>query len=420
MESLNWVDYLFIFSLVSIWMLLFVNIILSLAGYRYYLKALNNELKGLENEKYPKVSILVPAHNEEKVIGRTVKSILLLNYPKDKMELIVINDNSSDNTKEILKQIQKEYRSYNFKIINTDNITGGRGKSNALNIGYKHSSGDFIAVYDADNTPDKNALKYLMETIIEDEYLGAVIGKFRTRNKDRNMLTRFINIETLSFQWMCQAGRWNLLNLCTIPGTNFVVRKNIIQKLNGWDPKAIAEDTEISFRIYELGYKIKFVPYSVTWEQEPENLKVWFKQRTRWAKGNIYVLLKYFKNIFKGTSKDIIFDIFYFFSVYFLFLSSVIISDILFIVGIFFNINLHVTGNFNVLWILAYVLFVLEVSLTLTLEKGESNKENLILVPIMYFTYCQMWMIVALRGIIQYIRDKLFKKEIKWYKTERF
>ncbi|ABS41366.1 glycosyltransferase [Clostridium botulinum] len=420
MESLNWVDYLFIFSLVSIWMLLFVNIILSLAGYRYYLKTLNSELKGLKNEKYPKVSILVPAHNEEKVIGRTVKSILLLNYPKDKMELIVINDNSSDNTKKILKQIQKEYRSYNFKIINTDNITGGRGKSNALNIGYKHSSGDFIAVYDADNTPDKNALKYLMETIIEDEHLGAVIGKFRTRNKDRNMLTRFINIETLSFQWMCQAGRWNLLNLCTIPGTNFVVRKNIIQKLNGWDPKAIAEDTEISFRIYELGYKIKFVPYSVTWEQEPENLKVWFKQRTRWAKGNIYVLLKYFKNMFKGTSKDIIFDIFYFFSVYFLFLSSVIISDILFIVGIFLNINLHVIGNFNVLWILAYVLFVLEVSLTLTLEKGESNKENLILVPIMYFTYCQMWMIVALRGIIQYIRDKLFKKEIKWYKTERF
>ncbi len=60
--------------------------------------------------------------------------------------------------------------------------------------------------------------------------------------------------------------------------------------------------------------------------------------------------------MFKGISKDIIFDIFYFFSVYFLFLSSVIISDILFIVSIFLNINLHVTGNFNVLWILAYVL----------------------------------------------------------------
>lgn len=353
-------------------------------------------------------------------IGRTVKSILLLNYPRNKMELIVINDNSSDNTKKILEQIQKEYEYYNFKIISTDNVTGGKGKSNALNIGYKHSSGDFIAVYDADNTPDKNALKYLIENIIEDRSLGAVIGKFRTRNKERNMLTRFINIETLSFQWMCQAGRWNLLNLCTIPGTNFVVRKDVIKKLNGWDPKAIAEDTEISFRIYELGYKIKFVPNSVTWEQEPENLKVWFKQRTRWVKGNIYVLLKYFKNMFKKSRRNIIFDIFYFFSVYFLFLSSVLISDILFIMSVFFNINLNVTGNFNVLWILAYVLFVLEISLTLTLEKGESNRKNLIFVSIMYFTYCQMWMVVAVKGIIQYIRDKLLKKEVKWYKTERF
>lgn len=87
---------------------------------------------------------------------------------------------------------------------------------------------------------------------------------------------------------------------------------------------------------------------------------------------------------------------------------------------VFLNINLHVTGNFNVLWILAYVLFVLEVSLTLTLEKGESNKENLILVPIMYFTYCQMWMIVALRGIIQYILDKLFKKKLNGTRQKDF
>lgn len=66
------------------------------------------------------------------------------------------------------------------------------------------------------------------------------------------------------------------------------------------------------------------------------------------------------------------------------------------------------------------MLFVLEVSLTLTLEKGESNKENLILVPIMYFTYCQMWMIVALRGIIQYILDKLFKKKLNGTRQKDF
>ena len=94
MEILDLADYLFIYSLVSIWILLLINIILALSGYRYYLKTLQMDLtKSLD--EYPFVSILVPAHNEGRVIGRTVKALLSLNYPKDKFELIVINDNSS-------------------------------------------------------------------------------------------------------------------------------------------------------------------------------------------------------------------------------------------------------------------------------------------------------------------------------------
>lgn len=142
-----------------------------------------------------------------------------------------------------------------------------------------------IAIYDADNTPEKNALRFLVAEIVKDQTLGSVIGKFRTRNRDASLLTRFINIETLSFQWMAQAGRWKLFKLCTIPGTNFIIRRHILERIGGWDIHAIAEDTEISFRIYMMGYRIKFQPKSVTWEQEPQTVKVWFKQRTRWAKG---------------------------------------------------------------------------------------------------------------------------------------
>ncbi|WP_341350162.1 glycosyltransferase family 2 protein [Clostridium lundense] len=414
------VDYLFIYSLICIWILLLINIILSLAGYRCYIKTLSYKEININKGQYPRVSILVPAHNEEKVIGRTVISLLRLNYPKDSMEIIVINDNSSDNSCEILKEIENKYKEYNIKIINTDKNNGGKGKGNALNIGLKNSSGDYIAVYDADNTPERNALKYLIERIHRDESVGAVIGKFRTRNKNKNLLTRFINIETLSFQWMAQAGRWQLFNLCTIPGTNFVVRRNLIDKLNGWDIKALAEDTEISFRIYKEGYKIAFMPLSVTWEQEPENLKVWFKQRTRWAKGNVYVVIKYMEHIFRPVSRRVRFDIFYFFTVYFLFLSSVIISDGIFLLSIFSYVKISVEGKFFLLWIMAYILFILEISVTLTIEKGESDIKNLMLIPIMYFTYCQLWIIVAINGIIQYFKDKLLKKEGKWYKTERF
>ncbi len=418
MRDLNVSEYLFVFSLFSIWSLLLINIILAMGGYIFYFKNFDKEIK--EIDEYPMISILVPAHNEAKVIGRTVESLLLLNYPKSKMELIVINDNSSDNSKEILENIKDRYNNYNFTIINTDSLTGGKGKSNALNIGYTISKGDFIAVYDADNTPDKNALRYLVQTIVMNDELGAVIGKFRTRNKNKNLLTKFINIETLSFQWMSQAGRWQLFNLCTIPGTNFILRRSIIEEIGGWDSKAIAEDTEISFRIYKLGYKIKLVPQSITWEQEPETVKVWIKQRTRWAKGNIYVLMKYIKNIFKQGRNKIVFDIAYFFSVYFLLLTSVIISDILFVLSISKLVEISIPINFFLIWILSYLLFIIEVSISLTIEKGEATIENIFIVAIMYFTYSQLWLFVAIKGMIEYLKDIIFKREVKWYKTERF
>ncbi|EMM8014363.1 glycosyltransferase family 2 protein [Clostridioides difficile] len=418
MRDLNVSEYLFVFSLFSIWSLLLINIILAMGGYIFYFKNFDKEIK--EIDEYPMISILVPAHNEAKVIGRTVESLLLLNYPKSKMELIVINDNSSDNSKEILENIKDRYNNYNFTIINTDSLTGGKGKSNALNIGYTISKGDFIAVYDADNTPDKNALRHLVQTIVMNDELGAVIGKFRTRNKNKNLLTKFINIETLSFQWMSQAGRWQLFNLCTIPGTNFILRRSIIEEIGGWDSKAIAEDTEISFRIYKLGYKIKLVPQSITWEQEPETVKVWIKQRTRWAKGNIYVLMKYIKNIFKQGRNKIVFDIAYFFSVYFLFLTSVIISDILFVLSISKLVEISIPINFFLIWILSYLLFIIEVSISLTIEKGEATIENIFIVAIMYFTYSQLWLFVAIKGMIEYLKDIIFKREVKWYKTERF
>lgn len=418
MENLRLADYLFLFSLVSIWVILLINIILAISGYVYYLKGL--KFKDEKLQEYPFVSILVPAHNEGIVIGKTVESLLSLDYPMDKMELIVINDNSSDDSKDILNDIKNRYRQYNFTIINTDNITGGKGKSNALNIGYQVAKGEYIAIYDADNTPEKTALRYLIQTIVKDDSLGAVIGKFRTRNRHKNILTKFINIETLSFQWIAQAGRRQLLGLCTIPGTNFVLRRTTIESLGGWDTKAIAEDTEISFRIYKMGQRITYIPQSVTWEQEPETVNVWIKQRTRWVKGNIYVLVKYIKNIFKGKQNRVLFDILYFFSVYFLFLTSVVVSDILFILSIFNMVEINIPFNFGIIWILSYILFVLQVSITLSMEKGEGDLQNIFLVALMYFTYSQLWLFVAIKGMFGYFSDAINKREAKWYKTERF
>lgn len=416
---MNIFDGLMLYSLIVIWITIFLNVVLVIAGYIYYLKTLKMNVEK-EPEEYPFVSVMVPAHNEALVIEKTVRSLLNLEYPEDKYEIIIINDNSSDNSAEILKKIQHENPSRNLNVINTDNIIGGKGKSNALNIGFNKSKGTFLAVYDGDNTPEKMALKYLIHTILQDGKLGAVIGKFRCINKQKNILTKFINIETLTFQWMAQAGRWQLLNLCTIPGTNFVIRRSIIEKMGGWDTKAITEDTEISFRLYRMGYKIKFIPLSVTWEQEPQTLKVWFKQRSRWAKGNVYVVVKNFKYIFTKEGGSSRFDVLYYVMIYFFFLSSVIISDGLLILGLTEVIKLNIIGYSFILWIMAYFVFCLSIFIAISTEKGELNLNNCMNIFIMYFTYCKLWGVVAGLGLYNFIKDIIFKREVKWYKTERF
>lgn len=415
----NIYDYLLLGSLFSIWIVILINMVLVTSGFINYLKHNNNREARILHDP-PFVSVLIPAHNEEKVIKKTVQSILDLDYDNDKYEIIVINDNSSDNSAKILQKMKERNPGRFLKIINTDNIIGGKGKSNALNIGLEQSKGEIIAIYDADNTPEKTALKELVYTIENDSKAGAVIGKFRCRNKDKNLLTRFINLEGIYFQWMAQAGRWQLFKLCTIPGTNFVIRRSILEKIGGWDTKAITEDTEISFRIYMMGYHIKFCPYSATWEQEPETVSVWLKQRKRWVKGNYYVMVKNFRYLFDKKAGPIRFDLLYFLSTYIFFFAASVISDLIFLLSFGGFIKTYIVGYSLLLWFMAYVLFILSVQISSSIEKGELNLSNFIIIVMMYFTYCKLWTIVAIIGLTSFIKDAVFNRETRWYKTERF
>lgn len=413
------IDYLSLYAIIAIWALMFINIILSIGGFWYYMSVGKTD-GHMKIDEYPMVSIMVPGHNESIVLRRTVQSLLNFDYPKDKYEIIVINDNSSDNSSEVLKDIQRKNPDRKIIVINTDNVVGGKGKSNTLNIGFSVSKGSVIAVYDADNTPESDALTLLVENLMSDDKLGAVIGKFRTRNRNSSIITRFVNIETLAYQCMNQAGRWFFFNLCTIPGTNFVMRRSLIKEIGGWDTKALSEDTEISFRIYRMGYKIKFMPLAVTWEQEPHLLRIWFKQRTRWAKGNLYVLSSNFKYAFDKTAGAMRLDVIYYAAVYVLMLSSLICSDAIFIFGILGFVNVTLGSFSSLLWAMAIIVFVLNVLITLAMEKNEFNSTSVFLILVMLFTYSKMWVFVVGNALLQTTKDVIFKREVVWDKTERF
>ncbi|KRM97180.1 group 2 glycosyl transferase [Loigolactobacillus rennini DSM 20253] len=194
----------------------------------------------------------------------------------------------------------------------------------------------------------------------------------------------------------------------------------MLEKVGGWDVKALAEDTEISFRVYMRGYRIKFQPKAVTWEQEPQTLGVWFHQRTRWVKGNIYVILKNTKLLFKKVGRPIRFDLLYFLSIYFLLMTSLVLSDTVFVLSVAGYVHSDLKGFSNWLWLLAIILFIVSTYITITTEKGEMSFSNLLIIILMYITYSQMWLAVAVYGMVGYIREQVFHQQARWYKTKRY
>ena len=410
-----------IYAIAAIWFMMLLNVVLSIGGFIYIYRC--NQSDGhipLADDEYPMVSVLVPAHNEGLVVQRTVRSLLNFDYPDEKYEIIVINDNSSDDTESIIADLAAEFPQNRLMCISTDKVVGGTGKSNALNIGFSAAKGSVIAIYDADNTPEPGALRLLVENLVADPKAGAVIGKFRTRNRNASILSRFVNIETLSHQCMNQAGRFFFFKLCTIPGTNYVIRREIVEQVGGWDVKALSEDTEISFRIYRMGYYIKQLPQAVTWEQEPHLLPVWFRQRVRWAKGNIYVMMKNFKYTFDRKAGPMRLDALYYALTYSIMLSSLVASDLIFLGGLLGKVTVRLGGFSTGLWGMAILVFIASMMLTLSLERNEFNLESLALVALMLFTYAKLWVFVVVKAMWDLLMDALLKREVKWDKTVRY
>ncbi len=410
------IDAAFVVSVVLIWFMLVYQFALSLLGF-VYSHLTRRERRGFEADviDLPSISLLIPAHDEGVVLDRTLEAMAELDYPTDRFEVILINDASTDNTGEIAARWAALHP--HIRVINLTAAERTGGKSAALNRGLRLARFENIAVYDADNTPEPRALLHLGVQLAANADVGAVIGTFRTINRGKNLLTRMISIEGISYQWIVQAGRWMLLGVCTLPGTNLVIRRSILDKLGGWDEEALTEDAELSIQIYEAGYKIKYVPYAVTWEQEPEQLRSWFRQRSRWVRGNNYVLLKHARRLLSIKPRRLGVELLYIMALYYIFFAAIVLSDILFLIGLVGLVRIDLPGPYNEVWLLAFALFVAEVTLALSREEGEDSLVNILLTALSYFTYCQLWIPVVCKGFYD---DFVRRKARVWAKTERF
>ncbi|VYT79724.1 glycosyltransferase [Clostridium tertium] len=432
---LNIYYFIFILSTLSIWLSVIIGIIFVFGAIGYVSNERKNKVDlNKYNDRLPTVTIMIPAHDEERVIASTLEKILDLNYPKHLIQIIVINDNSSDSTGEEIKKVQDNNPERIINVITTNKETGGKGKAYALNLALKEAKGEWICVFDADAAPERNTLKFLVIKSFENRKYAAVFGRNKARNRNRNFLTKCINIELVVSQRIVNPGKWHLFKIGQIPGTNFIINRGILQKVGGWDTKAITEDTDLGFSIMKKNYLIAYESRAEAYQQEPEKLSVYIKQRTRWAKGNIYVVFKNLPDLFSKVNWRIKLEITFYCLIYIWFLTFILISDGIFILNIvaiivnFLNpsldilskLSLNINFNFNLSFILMYSLFVLQMNVALASDKGQSTLENFLISCVSYFTYSQLFILISIKAAYGYITDVIFKREAKWYKTERF
>ncbi|WP_334072529.1 MULTISPECIES: glycosyltransferase [Paenibacillus] len=430
-------DLLLVLSIISIWAAVFQSIIIMWGAVRFIFRQSRTDwtIPSLEEmERFPTVTVMVPAHNEELVIAATAESILRLNYPKDKVQLIVVADNCSDDTAGKLQALKSKeaFRDRDFVIFERK---GTGGKSGALNDALEYAKHEWICIFDADAAPERNALYFLIEKAMEDpEGYGAVFGRNKARNRGQNLLSKFINLELVTAQRIYHTGLWELFRLGTIPGTNFIIKTELIREIGGWDTQAITEDTAISFEILERGQLIALAPQAEAYQQEPERLGVYLKQRERWAKGNFSVVIGNLHHLFNRSSWRIKLHVLYFAASYFWFLLAVIISDIIIVVNMIYGVigmfKPGVTMPFQfaddvyvylmIAWGLMYYLFVLQINLALAADIGQSTTQNFILSCLAYFTYSQLFLLISLRAFYSMVVDKVTGRKTKWYKTQRF
>ncbi|MCZ2256964.1 glycosyltransferase family 2 protein [Sporosarcina sp. G11-34] len=392
------------------WLLLIFYSTVTIAGIWY--RASNKEPKGLQF--YPSVALLIPAHNEGIVIENTLRAMARLKY-KGKLDIYVLDDNSQDDTAEIAQEF-----SALFSRIHYIPVPPGKpsGKSRVLNYGLSMSISEYFVVYDADNEPESDALEKLVEVAEATEKSAGAVGYVKTKNASKNSLTRMISLEFQVFQLLMQCGRWALFKIGSLAGTNMLLRRSVLEELGGYDVNALAEDAELTVRLTAAGYWLPVVPSSRTWEQEPEKVGTFIKQRTRWLTGNIYLLEKSLHELTHWKGKTFVLSLQHVLT-YLFFVILLLFSDIFFVMSLS-GYELPAMGApLLILWFMSYIVYTAQLLSALVVDRNVSLK-NVIFVLIMYFTYAQLFIILLVRSFSIYLWSRIRGKTIGWDKTQRF
>jgi 1,2-diacylglycerol 3-beta-glucosyltransferase len=235
----------------------------------------------------PFLSILVSAKNEEAVIARTVRNLAALEYEEDgyrRFELIVIDDQSTDRTPQILADLAREE---SLHVVRTP--AGSIGKAAALNLGMAHARGEIVAVLDADACVRPDFITRMMASL-SGPPIGGVQCQRRLYNAGQNLWTRLQDDEYRFVHHPMQRARQALGGMVSFSGNGFLLRRDALDEVGGWNEEALTEDIDLTVRFHLARWGIQYCEDVVVWEEAVPTVADLIRQRGRWFEGALRCL----------------------------------------------------------------------------------------------------------------------------------
>ena len=382
-------------------------------------------------KRFPTVSIIVPAWNEEKTLAKTIDSLLEIKYPKGKLEIIVVNDGSTDKTLEVARNYEYKYK----RVIVLTKENGGKGS--AMNLGIETATRELIASMDADSFATPDSLKRMI-AYFEDPVVAAVSPMMKVYKPK----TRIQKLQRVEYMMMISMRKVLSFfdGVPVTPGPLSIYRASVFKELGGFEEDNITEDQEMALRIQKAHYRLKCAVTSVVYTSAPPGFRTLLQQRVRWNRGWLYNVLfrkenKYI-NLMKPKYGD--FGVLFALSFIGIFLSLTVITygfseiiwnwinhpPIYYLLGLIDSDITH--SNFALFYMfikplhLFLVLLLLFTTIWMFFVVKTISKESDILKYYLGYVsiYLPMMSFFWIITILYEIKDLIFGRKYKWYGKE--
>ncbi|KIE05913.1 Family 2 glycosyl transferase [Candidatus Jidaibacter acanthamoeba] len=289
--NLSMVTYYFLLAINLLYFLILIlRVYIILIGKKNIPISLNT--LNLNEQELPRYTILVPLFKESEVISQLVHNLENLDYPKDKLQILLILEETDIQTQTALKQIK--LKNYFTPLIVPYSYP--QTKPKACNYALKHITGEYLVIFDAEDKPETLQLKKAVANFKNNSSnLVCCQGVLSYYNLKENWLTQMFSLEyAILFQRILPA--FDHLNLpIPLGGTSNHFKTNNLRQLGGWDSYNVTEDADLGIKCARAGFKVKMIP-TLTEEEATITLKAWLKQRSRWIKGFIQTYFVHMRN----------------------------------------------------------------------------------------------------------------------------